>query len=39
MTVKLNGNTHERHVYVFLIKDILNLTKDFKMMIKLHILR
>lgn len=30
MTVKINGNTHERHVYVFLIKDIFNFDKGFQ---------
>lgn len=36
--MKINGNTRERHVYFFLFKDILNLTKDFTIIIKLHIL-
>lgn len=39
MIVKINGNIYECYVYVFFIKDILILIKDFKMMIKFYILR
>lgn len=39
MIVKINGNIYECYVYVFFIKDILILKKDFKMMIKFYILR